>query len=222
MKTDQKPVYLWILDGAAVSLVAAALIVIFIFTPADAVMGAVQKVFYFHVAAGWAGMLGFLVATIAAMLYLTRKDNRWDALSVCAVEIGLLFSLITTFSGMIWARPIWGTWWTWDARLTTMTIMDLLYLAYFILRGGIDDPEKRSRISAAYAIVGFISVPLTFFSIWAYRTIHPVMSGGSFLSAEMVPAFVISLVAFSVLFVTLLWERLRLERKIETSKEGDK
>jgi heme exporter protein C len=214
MRKNRKPIGLWILDAAALLLVAAALTVIFLFTPADAEMGAVQKVFYFHVASGWAGMLGFLAATVAAIIFLIKNKNRWDALSVSAIEIGLIFSIITTISGMIWAKPIWGTWWTWDARLTTMAIMVLLYAAYFILRSGIEDLEKRRRIAAVYAIIGFISVPLTFFSIRAYRSIHPLVigvKGGSFLSTKMVPAFVISLVAFSVLFVCLLWERTRLE-----------
>jgi len=142
MKTDQKPVYLWILDGAAVSLVAAALIVIFISRRRMQSWVRCRKCFISTFAAGWQECWAFWWQPSQPCCTLTRKDNRWDALSVCAVEIGLLFSLITTFSGMIWARPIWGTWWTWDARLTTMTIMDLLYLAYFILRGGIDDPEN--------------------------------------------------------------------------------
>jgi heme exporter protein C len=216
MRKHTKPITLWILDGLACLLVAAALVVILFFTPTDIEMGAVQKVFYFHIASGWAGMLSFLVATVSAIIFLAKKQPRWDALSVSSIEVGLVFSIITTISGMIWAKPIWGTWWTWDPRLTTMAIMVLLYAAYFILRSGIENMEKRRDIASVYAIVGFISVPLTFFSIRAYRSIHPLVitsQDGSFLSEKMIPAFIISLVAFSFLFLALLWERTLLESK---------
>lgn len=214
MRTKRKPIALWILDGAAFLLIVAALIVIFFFSPADSQMGVVQKLFYFHIAAGWAGMLAFCLATAAAICYFTRNKIHWDALSVSAIEVGLVFSIITTGSGMIWAKPIWGTWWTWDARLTTMAVMVLLYAAYFILRFGIEDRQKRRRIAAVYAIIGFVSVPLTFFSIRAYRGIHPLVigvEGESFLSIKMMPAFLLSLAAFTVLLLCLVWERTRLE-----------
>lgn len=221
MTANKKPLALWILDGGALALILVALAVILFFTPADADMGAVQKVFYFHVASAWVGMLGFLVGTAAAIIFLVKGETRRDALSVSAIEIGLVFSLIATAAGMIWAKPIWGTWWTWDARLTTMAIMVLLYAAYFVLRAGIEDKEKRRRIAAVYAIVGFISVPLTFFSIRVYRSIHPLVIGagaGAFLSPRMVPAFIISLAAFTILFISLLWERTRLEEKLNRGK----
>lgn len=224
MTANRKPLALWIFDGAALLLVLTALTIILFFTPADADMGAVQKVFYFHVASAWIGMLGFLVGTTAAIVFLVRDQSRWDALSESAIEIGLVFSLIATAAGMIWAKPIWGTWWTWDARLTTMAIMVLLYAAYFVLRAGIEDREKRRRIAAVYAIAGFITVPLTFFSIRIYRSIHPLVigtMGGSFLSPRMVPAFVLSLVAFTTLFICLLWERARLQKKMDLKEEGN-
>jgi heme exporter protein C len=178
----------------------------------------VQKVFYFHVAAGWVGMLGFLAAVVAAVAYLITRKSTWDLVGLGAIEIGLTFMLINIITGAIWARPIWNTWWTWDPRLTTATIMELVYAAYLMLRSGIEDPERRARFGAVYAIVGFISVPLTFFSIRIYRTIHPVVIGsgdptaaGSFsMTPEMGLTFAISLVAFSFLFSSLLWHRIRL------------
>ena len=126
--------------------------------------------------------------------------------------------LINIITGSIWARPIWNTWWTWDPRLTTATIMELVYAAYLMLRQGIEDPDRRARFGAVYAIIGFISVPLTFFSIRIYRTIHPVVIGsgdptvsGSFsMTPAMGLTFGISLLAFSILFVSLLWHRIRL------------
>jgi len=191
---------------------------VFFYAPIERVMGAVQKVFYFHVAAGWVGMLSFLFAAVAGIIFLVKKKKIWDLVGVAAVEIGIIFIFINIVTGSIWARPIWNTWWTWDPRLTTATIMELVYIAYLMLRQGIDDPERRARFGAVYAIVGFLSVPLTFFSIRIFRTIHPVVIAGSDPTAvgtfDMTPAMfqtlMVGIVVFSILFVDLVWHRIRL------------
>ena len=185
------------------------------YAPVEQNMGMVQKVFYFHVAAAWLGMLGFLVAAVCAVLYLTRGSLTLDAVAASSVEIGLLFTAIANFTGMIWARPIWNTWWTWDPRLTTMTIMAFTYVAYFLLRRGIDDPSKKARFGSIYLIIGFATVPLTFFSARLLRTIHPTIFGGAGSSdMAMTPAMLqtmfFSIFAFSVLFALLLILRTRL------------
>ncbi|MEN4011302.1 MAG: cytochrome c biogenesis protein CcsA [Chloroflexota bacterium] len=216
----QKPKLLTVLDVAAASLFIAATALVFFYAPLERVMGAVQKVFYFHVAAGWVGMLSFLVAAVAGVIYLIRKDMRWDFVGVAAIEIGIAFALINIITGAIWARPIWNTWWTWDPRLTTATIMVLVYFAYLMLRSGIEEPERRSRFGAVYAIIGFLSVPLTFFSIRLFRTIHPVVIGsndpgamGAFdMTPRMTQVFLFSLAAFTVVYFDLLWHRIRLSR----------
>jgi heme exporter protein C len=162
-------------------------------------------------------------------MYLITRRPGWDLVGQGGVEIGLAFMLVNIVTGAIWARPIWNTWWTWDPRLTTATIMELVYAAYLMLRSGIEDPERRMRFGAVYAIIGFVSVPLTFFSIRLFRTIHPVVIGsndpGAMGSFNMTPAmtqtFLISLVAFSVLFISLLWHRYRLgqlEQRVEQLK----
>lgn len=213
-----RPRLLTALDVITTVLVIAATAMVFFYAPLERVMGAVQKVFYFHVAAGWVGMLGFLVAAIAGVIYLIKKDSKWDIVGVAGVEIGLIFMLINIVTGAIWARPIWNTWWTWDPRLTTATVMELVYAAYLMLRQGIEDPDRRARFGAVYAIIGFVSVPLTFFSIRIFRTIHPVVIGSNDPTAQgafdMTPlmgqTFAVSLIAFSFLFVVLLWHRIRL------------
>lgn len=214
---NKTPVGLKILTFLTILLMAIAIALVFLYAPLEAVMGQVQKVFYFHVASTWTGMLGFLVSAIAGIAYLRSKNPTWDVVGVAGVEIGLVFTFIGIVSGSIWARPIWNTWWTWDPRLTTTTIMELIYFAYLMLRQGIDEPEKRARFGAVYTIVGFISVPLTFFSIRIFRTIHPVViagsdaGAGSFdMTARMLQTFLFSLVTFSFLFATLLWHRVRL------------
>ena len=209
-----KPKLLTALDILAGLLLAAALAAVFFYAPLEASMGAVQKVFYFHVACAWAGMLGFLLSAVSGGLYLRTRSLHWDRVSLSGMEIGLVFLFISIVSGSIWARPIWNTWWTWDPRLTTTTIMELAYIACWMLRQGLDDPERRARFSAVYAILAFVSVPLTFFSIRIFRTIHPVLVGGPSESMGMTTAmtavFIFTLVTFSVIFADVLWHRLRL------------
>lgn len=218
-----RPKLLTLLDIVAVAVLLAATAMVFFYAPLERVMGAVQKVFYFHVAAGWVGMLSFMVAAVAGILYLIKKNSKWDLVGVATVEIGIAFTMINLITGAIWARPIWNTWWTWDPRLTTATVMELVYFAYLMLRAGIEEPERRARFGAVYAIVGFLSVPLTFFSIRLFRTIHPVVIGsndpGAMGSFDMTPAmtqvFFFSLIAFTVVYFDLLWNRIRLGRLAE-------
>jgi heme exporter protein C len=217
---ETKPRLLQILDGVTAVLFAVAVGLVFFYAPLERTMGQVQRVFYFHVATAWVGMLGFLVAAVVGVIYLIRKERRYDIVGLAAVEISLVFFFITIVSGSIWARPSWGTWWTWDPRLTTATIVELVYAAYLMLRSGIEDPDRRARFGAVYAILGFLSVPLTFASIRLLRTIHPVVIGGGSAAAEgefsmtpkMLQTFLFSLLVFSFLFVDLLWHRIRLGR----------
>jgi heme exporter protein C len=217
---DTKPRLLAILDVFTAAIFIIAVLMVFFYAPTEAVMGAVQRVFYFHVAAGWVGMLSFLVAAIAGIAYLRTSRRLWDIIGLSAVEIGIVFIFITIAAGSIWARPIWNTWWTWDPRLTTAAIMELIYAAYMMLRQGIEDPDRRGRFSAVYAILGFVSVPLTFMSARLFRTIHPIVIGtnqpgaaGQFdMSPTMLQTFLFSLLTFTFIFLDLLWHRYRLGR----------
>lgn len=209
---NKKLTFLAILSGALV-LIAFALVLFY--APVEQNMGVVQKVFYFHVAAAWLGMLGFLVAAVCSVMYLSKGNPNLDAVAASSVEIGLLFTAIANFSGMIWARPAWNTWWTWDPRLTTMTIMAFTYIAYFLLRRGIDDPAKKARFGSIYLIIGFATVPLTFFSARLLRTIHPTIFGSAgtgdmAMTPAMYQTMGLSIFAFSVLFALLLIVRSRL------------
>jgi len=200
-------------------LFLAALVMVFFFTPLEETMNYVQKVFYFHISNAWVGMLGFMAAAVAGIAYLVSHDRKWDILEMAAIEISLIFFLIAIMLGSIWARPVWNTWWTWDPRLTTAAIVELIYLACLLLRQGIDDPDRRARFSAVYTLIGSLSVPITFLSIRLFRTIHPVVIGnndangqGSFaMTKPMLVTMFFCLLTFSVIFVTLLWHRVRLE-----------
>ena len=215
---DSKPLGLKILDITSILLVLVAAGMVFFYAPLEVVMGWVQKIFYFHVANLWVGMLGFLVALIAGVTYLCNGDHRWDIVGLAAIEISVIFFFTGIVTGSIWARPIWNTWWTWDPRLTTATIVELVYVAYLMLRQGIEDPDRRARFGAVYAILGFISVPLTFMSIRLLRTIHPVVigsgdsaaQGGFDMTSKMLQTFLFTLFVFTALFVDLMWHRIRL------------
>lgn len=200
-----------ILSLIAFLLVLIGFAMVLFYAPIEVNMGLVQKVFYFHVSAAWVGMLAFMAAAVFGVLYLLKKELKYDHLGFSSVEIGLLFTAIANFTGMIWAKPIWNTWWTWDPRLTTMTIMAFTYIAYLLLRRGVDNPEKRARFGAIYAIIGFASVPLTFFSSRLLRTIHPTIFGADTGDMAMTPpmyqTMAVSIIAFTVLFAALLWHR---------------
>lgn len=206
------------LDVFTVLMLISAVGMVFLYAPVEAVMGAVQKVFYFHVAAGWVGMLSFLVAAVSGGVYLGTRNSYWDVIGFAAVEVGMVFLLINVISGSIWARPIWNTWWTWDPRLTTAVIMVMIYAAYLLLRQGTEEPGRKAIFGAVYAIIGFISVPLTFISIRVFRTIHPVVLGsyksvdvGMFgMTVRMTHAFIFSLVVFTFVYIDILWHRIRL------------
>jgi heme exporter protein C len=218
-----------VLDGASVVVLLAALYLALIYAPEEAVMGQVQRVFYFHIATAWTALLGFVAAGVAGVSYLVTRDSKWDIVEVAAVEISLVFFLITIVLGSIWARPIWNTWWTWDPRLTTAAVTELIYVAYFMLRQGIEDPTRRARFGAVYTIIGAISAPITFLAIRLFRTIHPVVIGSGDPGAQgtfaMVPgmkvAFFFALFAFTIIFVDLFWNRIlmgRLAARVEQLK----
>jgi heme exporter protein C len=205
----------------ALFLVACYLVLVY--APREAVMGDVQRVFYFHVSAGWVGGVAFLVTAIAGGVFLATGKHLWDQVALASVEIGLVFTLANVISGSVWARPVWNTWWTWDPRLVTASVMELIYIAYLLLRQGIEDPDRRARFGSVYGIVGFLSVPLTFLSIRIFRTIHPVVIGSSDPTAQgtfdmtprMLQAFMFSLLTFTFIYVVLLWHRLRMQRLAE-------
>ncbi len=222
-----KPTSLKVLDIVSVLLLLVAAYLALVFAPEEAVMGEVQRVFYFHVATAWTGLLGFIAAGVAGVVYLIKRDEKWDIIEVAAVEISLVFFFITIVLGSIWARPVWNTWWTWDPRLTTAAVTELIYIAYFMLRQGIENPIQRARFGAVYTIIGAVSAPITFFAIRLFRTIHPVVIGGGDPSAQgtfamtggMQVAFFFALFTFTVIFVDLFWNRILLGRLADRVEE---
>jgi heme exporter protein C len=224
-----KPLALKILDVVSLIVLAIATYLALVFAPTELVMGQVQRVFYFHIGTAWVGLLGFILAAVAGILYLVKKDLYWDRFEVAAVEVSTVFFFITIVLGSIWARPVWNTWWTWDPRLTTAAVTELIYVAYFMLRQGIEEPEKRARFGAVYTLLGGVSAPITFMVIRLFRTIHPVVigsqsaaaQGGFSMTGDMKIAFFFGLFTFTVIFIDLMWHRIRLgglQDKVEQMK----
>ena len=224
-----KPLALTVLDALSLILLGIATYLALVYAPTELVMGNVQRVFYFHIGTAWTALLGFILAAVFSVVYLITKNLRWDRMQVAAVEVSLVFFLITIILGSIWARPAWNTWWTWDPRLTTAAVTELIYIAYFMLRQGIDDPDRRARFGAVYALIGGLSAPITFFAIRLFRTIHPVVISGSNAAAQgsfamtprMLTAFLFALFTFTVIFIDLFWNRVRLgdlQDKVEQLK----
>jgi heme exporter protein C len=223
-----KPVLLKFLDILSVILLGIAAYLALFFAPTELVMGDVQRVFYFHIGTAWVGLLGFILSATLGILYLVTKDMKWDIIEVASVEISVVFFFITIVLGSIWARPAWNTWWTWDPRLTPAAVTELIYVAYFMLRGGIEDPDSRARFGAVYALLGGLSAPITFMAIRLFRSIHPVVIGQvnanqekMSMTGDMRVAFFFALFAFTVIFIDLFWNRIRLgrlEAKVEQLK----
>src|SRR5512141_77157 len=211
---DRVTVPLLVITGL-VTLVA--IYMAFSFAPTADVLsgGDVQRIFYFHVGIAWIAGLAMFVTFVASILYLARGEQRkHDIVAAASVEIGVTFGVMVLLSGMLWARPVWNTWWTWDPRLTTTAITEFIYIAYLMLRGAVDDPQRRARYSAVYGIIGFVSVPITYFSTKWFQTIHPDLgqTPGFGLTASMRPPMFIALGAFTLVYIVLMIIRTRVER----------
>jgi heme exporter protein C len=179
-------------------------------------MRVIQRIFYFHAASAWAGMTAFFICFVSNLLYVWRRDEKWDALGVSSAEVGLAFITVVLITGPIWAKPAWGIYWTWDARLTSTFVLWLLYICYLLLRTLVEEPDRRALLSALFGIFAFIDVPIVFGAIRWWRTQHPapvIMGGpGSGLEPTMRKVFFFSVFALHSLMVFLLVERYRLEK----------
>jgi len=217
--TSKRPAVLTALTVFTALMLLAASYMAFIYAPTEVTMGAVQRIFYFHVGAAWAGALAFGVTVYAGIRYLIHADHQWDVLGACSVEVGLALITITLTSGPVWAQFAWGKPWTWDPKLTASAVMWLSYAAYLMLRQGIEDPGRRARFGAIYGIIAFASVIMTYFGVrFASATIHPVIIGPSAstpttdigMTPPMLVAMMFAFVTFSFVYATLLWHRIRL------------
>jgi heme exporter protein C len=200
------------------SVVSSALVFIFFIAPLEREEGIVQKIMYLHIPSAWVAFFAFFIVFIASILYLWKREREWDIIAHSSAEVGVVFCSLVLMTGPLWAKPIWGVWWTWDARLTLTLVLWLIYVAYLMLRFHAPEGSQRARFSAVLGIVGFLDVPIIHFSVLWWRTIHPrpkvlsMESPGSGLEPIMLITLIISLLAFTLIFFLLLVERISLER----------
>jgi heme exporter protein C len=202
-----------ILWGLGFALMIAALCMVFVYVPTEKHGGIVQRIFYFHVPVAWVSFLAFFVTFIASILYLWKREVKWDAVACASAEVGVIFTTLVLITGPIWAKPAWGIWWTWDARLTTSLVLWLIYVAYLLVRSLASEPAKGARYGAVIGIVGFIDVPIVFLTVNLWRTQHPttiIFEGG--LTTPMLMTLMVCIVAFTVLYVLLVVQGTKLKK----------
>src|SRR5579871_1080971 len=194
-------------------LVAAATYGALIWAPTENTMGLVQRIFYFHVSSAWTGFVSFIMVFIGSVAYLRTRAPKWDWLSVASAEVGVAFFTIVLVTGPIWAKPVWGIWWTWDARLTSSFLLWVLFVSYLVLRTLVDEPERRATVSAVFGIFACLDIPLVYFSIWWFRTQHPqpVIGDGGKLDARMGYVLLLCWAAMLAVMTVLIRLRYRLE-----------
>ena len=189
----------------------AALFLVFVYVPTDKEMGAVQRVFYFHVPLAWIAFLAFAIVFVCSIAYLRAGSEKWHRTARSSAEIGFLFTTLVLITGPIWAKPVWGTWWTWDARLTTTLILWFIYIGYLVVGSYAADESRGARFSAVIGIVGFLDVPVVALAIVLWRTQHPeplVFEGG--LAGSMLFKLLVCLGAFTLLYAYLLVHRISI------------
>lgn len=212
-----------LLLGLSFTLMMAALCLIFLYVPTEEATGIVQRIFFLHVPISWVAFLAFFVVFLGSILYLRRRADNWDALAYSSAEVGLVFTTLALVTGSIWAKPVWGAWWVWDARLTTTVVLWFIYLAYFTVRASATDELRGATFAAIVGIVGFVDVPICALAIVLWRTHHvgPVIFQGG-LTPAMLMTLLISLAAFTALYFLLLSLRASLrndEYEIRKLKE---
>ena len=220
------------LFGLTVVLMLASLYMIFIYVPTEASMGIIQRIFYFHVPLAWLAFLAFFMVFLFSILYLVKRDSKFDRVASSSAEIGVVFTSLALIAGSLWAKPVWGVYWVWEPRLTATLILWTIYVAYLLVRSYVPNREQGARFGAVIGIVGFLDVPIVGLAILLWRTDHPspvVFSGG--LAPSMLATLLVCIAAFTALFFLLLqakvsirdaqFEVMRIQNRIKEIREDD-
>ena len=213
----------WIL--VALLLLAGVYVRALVFTPAEAVQGLAQKIFYIHAPSAWVAFLAFGIVGVASIVYLFLTDPRADLFAASSAEVGMVFTTEVLVTGPIWGKTIWGTWWTWDARLTLTLFLWFVMLAYLVLRSAVHEPGQRARYSAVLGILGALLVPFIHVSVYLFRTLHPMpvvlKPGRPTLPGPMLETLVFAFLTFTLFFAALLWHRYALARLTDARAHAD-
>ncbi len=209
-----------VLGIASLVLMVFALYMALIYAPQEAQQGTPYRIIYFHVPMGILSFVSAYLLGFAGIMFLIKRDLKWDRLAIGAAELGVLCTACSLITGSIWAKPIWGVWWAWDARITLQLLLGLFFIAYFMLRAYLPDREKRAKLAAVFGVLGMIDVPFNYYSIewWATQHPQPVLRGGGSIDPDMRLALYVSALALTVTCAYLLTRRLaiaRVEEEVE-------
>ena len=198
---------------AAVIAIALTYIRAIFFTPLEALQGPAQKILYVHAPAAWVAFMAFGLVAIASILYLWLREDRLDRIAESSAEVGVVFTTVVLTTGPLWGKPIWGAYWTWDARLTLTLFLWFVYVGYIVLRGALEDHAVRARYSAVLGILGALLIPFIHLSVYLFRTLHPqpilMKPSAPSLPGEMLTTLLLSFASFTLLYVALLRARYR-------------
>ncbi len=202
-----------ILLGLSFVLMVAALYLVFVYVPTEKEMGIVQRLFYLMVPMGWLAMLAFLIIFIGSILYLVKRESKWDILARSSAELGIVFTSLALVVGSTWARPIWGVWWAWnEPRLTATLVLWFIYVAYLMVRSFATEEARGARFAAVVGIIGFIDIPIVFLATSLWRGMHPpliIFQGG--IAPPMLLTLLVSIAAFTALYFLLLMQRVAMQ-----------
>ena len=214
------------LSLAAIVAVLVTFVRAIFFTPLEATQGPAQKILYVHAPAAWVAFMAFGLVGLTSVLYLWLREDRLDRVAESSAEVGVVFTTVVLITGPLWGKPVWGAYWTWDARLTLTLFLWFIYVAYIVLRGAIDDKDMRARYSAVLGILGALLIPFIHLSVYLFRTLHPrpilMKPGAPSLPGEMLTTLLLAFASFTLLYVALLRARYRyaVERDDAHPREG--
>ena len=201
------------LSVAAVIGIVITYVRVFFFTPLEAIQGPAQKILYIHAPAAWVAFLAFGLVALVSGLYLWLREDRLDRIAESSAEVGVVFTTVVLVTGPLWGKPVWGAYWTWDARLTLTLFLWFIYLGYMVLRGAVEDRAMRARYSAVLGILGALLIPFIHLSVYLFRTLHPqpilMKPSAPSLPGEMLTSLLLAFAAFTLLYVALLRARYR-------------
>ena len=204
----KRNILLWL----SLALMVAALYLVFVYVPTEKEMGIVQRIFYLMVPMGWLAILSFFVVFIGSILYLVKRESKWDILAHSSAEVGIVFTTLALITGAIWAKPIWGVWWSWEPRLTATLVLWLIYLAYLMVRSFATEESKGARFAAVVGIIGFVDIPIIALATTLWRGMHPgavIFQGG--LAPSMLLTLMVSIIAFTTLYLLLLIQKVSMK-----------
>ena len=193
-------------------MMTLTLYMVYMWVPTEQNLGVSQRIFYFHVPLGWIGMVSIIVVAVASILHLFTGKQKWDDLAYSTAEIGIIFASLILITGAIWGKPVWGVWWTWDAKLTTTLVLWFIYVGYLMVRAYGPAGTQGRRFASVIALIGAIDAPIIYMATDWWRSAHPARNIPSDLNEQMLLALLVSVVTFTTIYVYLLMERYSLRR----------